>query len=880
MIRGYMINRSDLSLHQGNDALQTDNARTTTEESRQVMPNLPASTTTTTPTKISLFLLLLLLSTPSSAAASTTAFNTLTPTSPLSDGQSLLSPSKTFALGFFTPTNSNSNRRYIGIWYRSIPNHTVIWVANRRNPLFTTNGTLSLTPNGTLLISNVNSSNLWSSNAGRAAINPVARLLDSGDFIVEDKDGFVWQSFDHPTDKLLPGMKLGWDISSGINRNLTSWASPYDPSPGQYSLFIDPRGYPQLVLADGSDWIWRGGPWNGLSFSGCPAEASAGATLGFERRFIWNEEEMSYMFDVVDKSVLSYVYADGTGVAARHLWLGNETRIGIDGGAQRWSLYWEAPQDPCDYTEVCGSYSICNANNIPLCSCLTGFKPSDPAGWALRDGAKGCKRMTKLDCTNGTDGFFVVNGAKLPDTAEATVNREWCLMNCSCTAYASTNVNVSAGGGGSGCLIWSGEVRDLRVFPDAGQNLFVRLAAADIPLTEERSPISSQTILEITICSVSVAALSIAVVFCIWKYRSKRRQKTSYLDDRVCKKVAAGETEIAELPLFDIDFIKAGTNHFSNDNKLGEGGFGPVYKGILYEGHEIAVKRLAKTSTQGINEFKNEVNLIAKLQHRNLVRLLGCCIEGEERLIIYEYMRNKSLDAFLFDKERSVLLDWETRYHIILGIARGLLYLHEDSRLKIIHRDLKASNILLDNEMNPKISDFGMARIFGRHETVVNTAKIVGTYGYMSPEYAMDGIFSVKSDVFSFGVLVLEIIAGRKNRGRYTIEQHSNLVGEAWSLWNEEKEVELLDDSIRNSISLIEVSKCIKLALLCVQEQAEDRPSMSYVVLMLCSDIASLPDPIQPYFLTPRHSIRWGELHPERRDWETSSDITSSFEGR
>ncbi|XVF31200.1 hypothetical protein REPUB_Repub16aG0125000 [Reevesia pubescens] len=292
------------------------------------------------------------------------------------------------------------------------------------------------------------------------------------------------------------------------------------------------------------------------------------------------------------------------------------------------------------------------------------------------------------------------------------------------------------------------------------------------------------------------------------------------------------QMESQELPLFPLDVTLEATQHFSDENKLGEGGFGPVYKGMLADGREIAVKRLSKTSGQGLREFKNEVTVIARLQHKNLVRLLGCCLEGNELLLIYDFMPNKSLDVHLFDSTRSVQLDWKTRVTIINGIARGLLYLHEDSRLKIIHRDLKASNVLLDHEMNPKISDFGMARIFGVNQNEANTNRVVGTYGYMAPEYAMEGLFSVKSDVFSFGVLLLEIISGRKNGGFYLSEHGLSLLNYTWKLWCEEQALELMDPVLVQSCDQVEVLKYIHIGLLCVQEDPADRPIMSSSVLI------------------------------------------------
>ncbi|KAF8029031.1 hypothetical protein BT93_E1644 [Corymbia citriodora subsp. variegata] len=326
------------------------------------------------------------------------------------------------------------------------------------------------------------------------------------------------------------------------------------------------------------------------------------------------------------------------------------------------------------------------------------------------------------------------------------------------------------------------------------------------------------------------------------------------IGEEFSKENARGEKPMGsqELSLMRLDIIRTATGNFSNECKLGEGGFGSVYRGTLADGKEIAVKRLSRTSGQGLIELKNEVILIARLQHRNLVRLLGCCLEEEEKLLIYEYLPNKSLDIFLFDSIIGRYLNWKMRMNIACGVARGLLYLHEDSRLKIIHRDLKASNILLDGEMNPKISDFGMARIFSVNQDKANTNRVVGTYGYMAPEYAMQGLFSVKSDVFSFGVLLLEIVSGCKNNGFHLQEQGESLLTYAWKLWSEGRPLELIDPLINESYYEAEVLKCIHVGLLCVQEDPADRPIMSLVVHILGGDTITLSQPSQPAFSVGR----------------------------
>ncbi|XP_039139904.1 LOW QUALITY PROTEIN: cysteine-rich receptor-like protein kinase 10 [Dioscorea cayenensis subsp. rotundata] len=372
-----------------------------------------------------------------------------------------------------------------------------------------------------------------------------------------------------------------------------------------------------------------------------------------------------------------------------------------------------------------------------------------------------------------------------------------------------------------------------------------------------------KTVLAVVL-SLTVAIGLVSVIYlCSQKKEKKIRKTHIFLRD-----LQDDETDFtsAESKWFELSTLRDATDNFSNQNKLGQGGFGSVYKGTLKDGQDIAVKRLSATSGQGLQELRNEVIFVAKLQHRNLVRLLGCCLDNNEKLLVYEYLPNSSLDKFLFDDNGSQQLDWSSRYKIIEGIARGLLYLHEDSRLRIIHRDLKASNILLDENMNPKISDFGLAKHFGLNETQANTTRIAGTHGYMAPEYLMRGEFSPKSDVFSYGVLVLEIVTGQKNRGVVGYQPASDLVNNVYKHWNEGKALELKDKRIGEEFPAEQVLRCIHIGLLCVQEDPTKRPCMALAVNMLSSYSTSLPPPLIPGFFSKSSCIMESDEHSGNAD--------------
>ncbi|KAH7860420.1 hypothetical protein Vadar_013198 [Vaccinium darrowii] len=293
--------------------------------------------------------------------------------------------------------------------------------------------------------------------------------------------------------------------------------------------------------------------------------------------------------------------------------------------------------------------------------------------------------------------------------------------------------------------------------------------------------------------------------------------------------------------------LKAATEDFNPANKLGEGGFGPVFKGTLNDGRVVAVKQLSVASHQGKSQFVAEIATISAVQHRNLVKLYGCCIEGDKRLLVYEYLENKSLDQALFGKT-SLYLNWPIRFDICLGVARGLAYLHEESRIRIVHRDVKASNILLDSDLNPKISDFGLAKLYDDKKTHIST-RVAGTIGYLAPEYAMRGHLTEKADVFGFGVVALEIVSGRLNSDSSLEEEKIYLLEWAWRLHENDSEVGLVDANLLE-FDEEEVKRVIGVALLCTQTSPQLRPSMSRVVAMLSGDIEVSAVTTRPGYLT------------------------------
>ncbi|CAF1837917.1 unnamed protein product [Brassica oleracea var. botrytis] len=450
-----------------------------------------------------------------------------------------------------------------------------------------------------------------------------------------------------------------------------------------------------------------------------------------------------------------------------------EMKIYWDQG-KRWMHHLAEPEHHCDLDGTCGPFGLCVRSSTPKCICMKGFVPKSDEEWRRRKWTSGCVRRKQLSCqansqAKETDGFYRMTNVKTPDMHQFAS-----FLDAKCATKLLDTVH----------------------FLSSGETLSLRLARSELAES------SLARIIVGTASSLSIFVILVVAAYMLWRYRNGKND--------------ASKNDFEPQDILGVNFFP-----------IGQGGFGPVYKGNLLDGKEIAVKRLSSSSGQGTEEFMNEITLISKLQHRNLVRLLGYCIEREEKLLISEFMVNKSLDIFLFDSTLKLEIDWPKRFDIIQGIARGLLYLHRDSRLRVIHLDLKVCNILLDEKMNPKISDFGLARMFQGTQFQDNTLRVAGTF---------------------FGVLMLEIISGKKiSRFAFGGDESKGLLAYAWESWYESGGTNLLDRDLDYSCNAIEVARCVQVGLLCVQQDAAARPNILEVLSMITST-TDLPIPKQPIF--------------------------------
>uniref|UniRef100_A0A2N9IHP1 non-specific serine/threonine protein kinase n=1 Tax=Fagus sylvatica TaxID=28930 RepID=A0A2N9IHP1_FAGSY len=602
-----------------------------------------------------------------------TASDTLYPGQPLAWNQTLGSRNGIFELGFFTP--GKSYHYYVGIWYKRIAEKSVVWVANRDSPVSDpSSSAIEISEDGYLMLQYRRVSYSESGNyESRIPNSTIGVLLDNGNFILTSKfhnnNIVLWQSFDYPTNTWLPGAKIVYDrLNYERTTTLWSWKNNENPESGRFSaeLEIEENGMTHLVL---NNW-WYSEKLTQKELNNQYINVS----------YVSNNNESYFIYSAVSPSTFPRFVLNVTGELNLYVWKED---------LRQWNLVWKAPPQPCEIFGFCGVWGICNQQKVTHCDCPNGFEPVDPTDWDLYDYSGGCKRRDPLQCSDGgIDTFLPIPNLRLSEapTYPAVKNVEECKLNCLsdcfCNAYVYYNI----------CRIYWGPLRNLQQLSSdnkSGGDLHIRISAFE--LMGSKNKISRKVA---WIVGVLVAALISSIVSSIiW---------------RVYYAVGALEEVEFSLILFKYQDIRRAKKNFSQ--KLGEGGFGSVFKGTLPNSTAIAVKKI-RSLQQGEKQFRAEISTLGAIQHVNLLRL------------------------------------------------RGLAYLHESCRDCIIHFDVKPENILLDAEDVPKVADFGLAKVIGRDFSRVLTT-MRGTRGYLAPGWISGEAVTPKVDVFSYGKLLFEIVSG------------------------------------------------------------------------------------------------------------------------
>ncbi|XP_059290472.1 G-type lectin S-receptor-like serine/threonine-protein kinase At2g19130 [Lycium ferocissimum] len=776
--------------------------------------------------------------------------DTISTNQSLSGDQTITSSGLKFKLGFFKP--GNSSNYYIGIWYNRIT-QTVVWVANREIPVSDKTSAELKILDGNLVLVNESKTPIWSTNISSSKSNSVVAVLqDDGNLILTDRTNSgppLWQSFDNPGNTWLPGSKLSYNNVTKTKQLLTSWKSLDDPTPGLYSLELDPIKKQYVIKWNRTEQYYDTGSWNGRIFSGVP-EMRYNYIYNFSYEVKQNESYFTY--SLYNDSIISRFIMDVSGQIKQLSWLDT---------SNQWNLFWTQPRSQCEVYAFCGPFATCQ-ESLPFCNCLDGFKHSSETDWNQNDFSGGCKRKTKLQCGNANgkkDGFWMYPGMKVPKNSQtvaagsAAECESTCLNNCNCTAYAY----------GSSCSIWNGELLNMQQPSQnsgTGQSIYVRLAASDIPKSKSKKGIP----IGVSVGSAAAVVIVLGLIFVV--YRRRRRHI-----------VGSGKTVEGSLVAFGYKDLQHATKNFSE--KLGGGGFGSVFKGKLSDSSVIAVKRLDSIS-QGEKQFRSEVSTIGTIQHVNLVRLRGFCSEGNKKLLVYDYMENGSLDSHLFTEQQSDVMDWKTRYQVALGTARGLTYLHEKCRDCIIHCDIKPENILLDAQLCPKVADFGLAKLVGRDFSRVLTT-MRGTRGYLAPEWITGVAITAKADVYSYGMMLLEIVSGRRNSENSEDGKVKFFPSWAARVLVEEGDIlSLLDYRLDRTADAEEVSRICKVAYWCIQDDELQRPSMGQVVQILEGvlevNLPPLPRSLQVYADNNEHIVFFTESSSSQTSSQAQSKTSSA----
>ncbi|XP_063935391.1 G-type lectin S-receptor-like serine/threonine-protein kinase At2g19130 [Daucus carota subsp. sativus] len=539
----------------------------------------------------------------------------------------------------------------------------------------------------------------------------------------------------------------------------------------------------------------------------------------FNFSYVSNKNETSFSYSSIRTlSFISRLVIDNSGQIKLLSWLDK---------TNKWSFIWSEPKQQCEVSNVCGAYGICNQLSLPFCNCLPAFRSRFERSWNLGDYSGGCVRDIELDCgkTNtsngGKDMFGKYSYVKLPNNSQsvpfvssAKGCKSICRSSCSCSAYAYHD---------SACFTWSGALFNMQQLSKDnadGKVIYIRLSSLEFSQKSRR-------VVYGVAGGSSMVVLTILVGFIL------------------ARKFKRGSERAVEgtLVAFGYKDILSATKNFSE--RLGGGGFGSVFKGTMPDSTVIAVKKLEGLS-QGEKQFRNEVSTIGNIQHVNLVHLRGFCSQGNEKLLVYEYMSKGSLDSHIFKADTSSsILSWKTRYEIALGIAKGLVYLHEKCVDCIIHCDVKPENILLNDDMCPKIADFGLAKLVGRDFSRVLTT-MRGTRGYLAPEWISGAAITTKADVYSYGMMLFEFVSGRRNMEQtrdgivnFFPARAANVTVDGGEILN------ILDPNLNFIADVEEVTKICRVACWCIQDDENLRPSMSQIVQILegVLEVNLPPDP-------------------------------------